>query len=100
MRTLHDLIRLRERHFGTAPFTVMRPVLSVGNRGPHRQLMWAVNNWIRPYIARVKAGVPPPRDAQGRVVMPVEPNWKVSGTGRIKYPYGEDWLPTGPARKK
>lgn len=81
-----------------ASFSVFKPPISTGNRGAVKQLMWAIDHWIRPYLERVRGGVAPPRGSDGRVVMPIEPDWRAQNR-HLKNPYGDHWQPDPPARR-
>jgi hypothetical protein len=75
-------------------YQVTRPSLTVpSDRGAIRQLKWTLENWIRPYLDRVRAGI----EYDPRIHhMPTEPDWRTDrGRGnlptRLAIPYGDDW---------
>lgn len=75
-------------------YQIIRPRLNVAvGRGSLRQLSWALENWVRPYLNRVRAGIEyDPRLHR----MPAEPDWRVDRgrsnlVSRLAVPYGDDW---------
>jgi hypothetical protein len=78
-------------------YQIIRPSqLSVpARRGSTRQLAWAVENWIRPYLSRMHDGIEYDPKLH---LMPTEPDWRIDrGRGNVAsslmYPYGDDWQP-------
>ena len=93
-QTLEAGSHRRGQENGLDGYQIIRPVLRVPlDRGSIRQLTWALSNWVRPYLNRVRAGI----EYDPRLHRPpAEPDWRADrGRGnlpsRLMFPYGDDW---------
>lgn len=79
---------------GLRGFQIIKPnQMQTLKAGSPRQLLWAIENWVRPYLNRVRNGIEYDPKLHH---MPVEPDWRNSrGRGNIQTrllnPYGDEW---------